>query len=107
MVSVMTDVSGPIPYQSSCSPSINNGSCSSSSYCSCATLAEGGNICTQQMYCEYATPCDTNDVCDKVNSTCVIDPRCPNQSLCYEIDIFSPELCPPPVSTWTDGNNRN
>ncbi len=94
VVSVMTDVSGPIPYQSSCDPSINNGSCSSSFYCSCATLAGGGNVCTQQMNCQYAESCDVNDGCDKMDSTCVIDPRCPNQRLCYSIAIFSPELCP-------------
>ncbi len=94
VVLIMTNVSGPIPYQSSYCLT-NNGSCSNVFYCTCASAAGGEPICTEQMNCDYAAECDVNDACVKDNSTCVIDPRCPEKCLCYSIDLFSPELCPP------------
>ncbi len=95
VVPVVTDVSGTIPYQSTCDPAVNNGTCSTSIYCSCATLVGGGNVCTQQMNCQYAAVCDASNSCAKPDTTCVIDPRCPGQRLCYSTTIFSPTLCPP------------
>jgi hypothetical protein len=90
----MADVDGTVPYPSSYCLT-NNGSCSNSSYCQCATLSTGGPICTQQMGCESAAQCGINDACENDNSTCVLDPRCGSLRLSYSIVIFSPELCPP------------
>ncbi|CAF1222838.1 unnamed protein product [Rotaria sordida] len=94
MVSVIANIDGPIPYQSTCDPSTDNGTCSNNTYCQCATATTGERICTQQMSCEYGTPCNSNDTCVKPNSTCIIDNRCPGRRLCYSIVLFSPELCP-------------
>ncbi|CAF1234398.1 unnamed protein product [Rotaria sp. Silwood1] len=95
----MADLDGPTPYQSTCDPTSDNGTCSNTSLCQCATTVTGENICTQQMSCEYGTPCDSNNTCAKPNSTCVIDNRCPGRRLCYSIVIFSPEFCPPLVES--------
>lgn len=73
----------------------NNGSCSTSTYCACATVVTGERICTQQMSCEYGTPCLPDNTCAKAGSACVLDPRCDNTPLCYSYVIFSPDLCPP------------
>lgn len=58
-------------------------------------------MCTQQMSCDYAATCNATDHCEKENSTCVVDSRCPGKRLCYSVVLFSPELCPPPVSNVT------
>ncbi len=91
----MADFDGSIPYESTCDPSKQNLSCSISSYCACATTSTKEAICTEQMSCNFATPCGVNDRCEIENSTCVIDSRCPGQRLCYSVEIFSPEVCPP------------
>lgn len=82
--------------------SVNNGNCSTSPYCKCATLTSGENVCTQQMNCEYAAECDANDRCEKDGSVCVLDSRCPEKRLCYAISLFDAELCPPFTATAND-----
>jgi hypothetical protein len=102
VVLVQAEITGSIPYQSSCNSSVNNSNCSSNRYCKCATVPTGENICTQQMSCEYSTLCGPNNECDKPNSTCVIEDRCNGTRICYSIVLFSPELCPQFDTTASD-----
>ncbi|CAF3479701.1 unnamed protein product [Rotaria socialis] len=91
-------VSATVPYPSTCDPTANSVPCSSSIYCKCLALLDGGSVCSQEMSHAYATHCDANNPCQKNGTYCVIETRDGGGTFCHEAEMFGPTLCPAVVA---------